>query len=153
MRPLLGKYFTVVVKLMWGAVTGLLDPNAAAAALANPAAAAAAVAAAAADPAGAARKLAQQAEDSIRGALGIKPACTNPELIDPQTEKGNPVTEDATRVYQPINTSQGFFGYIYVDGTRPAQYQTDSKYKLRNMILAAAFLVITTGGLYRTYSI
>ena len=131
MRPLLGKYFTVVVKVMqWAA-----DPVAAARAAAEAAAAAAAAAAA--------------------GALGLGATSNNPELIDPQTEVISklPVTEDATRVYQPISSSQGSFGYVLVDSTSPAQYQIDNKNTLWKLILAAGFLVMTTGTLYQTYSI
>jgi nucleoid-associated protein YgaU len=129
-----------------------------AAAAADPAAAAAAVAAAAANPGAAldaAKASATEAAQRMAASLGLKPSGVAPELIDPQTEvlSKHPITESATAVYQPINMSQGWIGYVLVDSAAPAKYQIDSKDTLWKLILAAGFLVITTSGLYQTYSI
>ena len=137
----------------------------AAAAITNPAGAAGAAAAAAANTSvgqsllnnagAAAGALGLQSElDKLKAALGLQSAiCTKLELIDPEIDDDTVIEAD-TRVYQPMTTSDAWFGFLYMHPTKPPpKYQLDNKNALWRHVLFSAASVIITGTLIKTLKV
>lgn len=92
--------------------------------------------------------------DKLKAALGLKPAiCTKLELIDPEIDDDTVIEAD-TRVYQPMTTSDAWFGFLYMHPTKPPpKYQLDNKNALWRHVLFSAASVIITGTLIKTLKV
>jgi len=96
----------------------------------------------------------QSVLDKLRAALGLQSAiCTKLELIDPEIDDDTVIEAD-TRVYQPMTTSDAWFGFLHMHPTKPPpKYQLDNKNALWRHVLMSGVSVIITGTLIKTLKV